>query len=623
MDKQSTIGIVLIGLILAVWLMMQPKPQPVEPSQKDSVAQTIPQNKPVDQLPKVTEKQETQKNESVADAEKNPFAASVEPEKIITIETDLVKMELTSRGGKIKKYFLKNYNTWYKSKLPEDAPWYKQWVQLVNYSRDGGDLDLIFVTKDGQLVNTSAIEFTREESDYYYKLTGRDSLTVAYTLPIEENKSIVKSFTFYGDAYDSRIDIELNGLNDIIGAYRYDLVWKNGINFVERNSMEEALTANASVFMADEQLVIDPDANETEKKELNGNIDWIGTRNHYFGLILSPLSKYSDNSGAYVEGFHTKSATGDEKEYYNIQLKVPLNRQNYQKDSFQMYFGPMDYDILKSYDKSYESMYNFGNFMGMSFITRPISEYFLLPLFKFLHNFIPNYGVVIIIFSLIIKLVLFPLTKQSYKSMNKMKLLQPKIAELKEQYKNDPQRVQKETMGLYSKYGVNPMGGCLPMVLQMPILFALFTFFKTTLDLRHQPFVLWIDNLSSPDVLFEIPFSLPFLGTEISGLALFLGITMFLQQKMSVSDPAQKAMIYVMPVMMTVLFNSFASGLNLYYAMFNLFSIIQQKLVNDKTTELQPVKNPKKKGGGFMQRMMDAAEQKQKEQQQMVKKKKK
>ncbi|MFA8342313.1 MAG: membrane protein insertase YidC [Rhodothermaceae bacterium] len=620
MDKQSTIGIVLIGLILAVWLMMQPKPQPVPPVKKDTVVQTIPQNKPVTQ-PAATGTQETSKTQINADTENNPFASSVEPEKIITVETDLVRMELTSRGGKIRRYFLKDYNTWYDSKNPENAPWYKKWVQLVNTSRGGGDLDLVFVTKNGQLVNTSSIAFTRNETDYHYKVSGQDSITIAYTLPVAEGKSIVKTYTFFGNSYGSIIDIELKGLQDVMGAYRYDLVWKNGLNFVERNSMEEAQTANASVYMAEEQLVVDAAADETEKKELNGNIDWIGTRNKYFGLILSPLNRYSDNSGAYIEGMHTKGAKGDEREYYDIQLKVPLNRTNYQKDSFQMYFGPMDYDILKSYGKNYESMYEFGNFMGMSFITRPISEYFLLPLFKFLHQFIPNYGIVIIIFSLIIKLVLFPLTKQSYKSMNRMKLLQPKIAEIKEQYKNDPQRVQKETMNLYSKYGVNPMGGCLPMVLQMPILFALFTFFKTTLDLRHQPFVLWIDNLSSPDVLFNLPFTVPFLGNEISGLALFLGITMFLQQKMSVSDPAQKAMVYTMPVMMTVLFNSFASGLNLYYAMFNLFSIIQQKLVNNKTTELEPVKNPKKKSG-FMQRMMDAAEQKQKEQQQMTTKKK-
>jgi len=619
MDKQSTIGIVLIGIILAVWLMMQPKPKPVkQPVQKDTVVQTVPQNKPLTESKIVQDKQISETD--IVKAENNPFASSVKPEKIITVETDLVRLELTNRGGKIRRYFLKKFNTWYDSKNPENAPWYKRWVQLVNTSKAGGDFDLSFMTKAGQLVNTSTIDFKRNGTEYFYKLSGQDSVTIMYTLPIADGKSIVKNFTFYGNKYSSIIDIELNGLQETIGAYRYDLVWKNGINFVERNSMEEAQTANASIYMAEEQLVVDAASNETETKEVNGNIDWIGTRNKYFGLILAPLNTYSDNSGAYIEGKHT-SKKGDEREYYDIQLKVPLNGQNYQKDSFQMYFGPMDYDILKSYGKGYESMYEFGNFMGMSFITRPISEYFLLPLFKFLHQFIPNYGFVIIIFSLIIKLLLFPLTKQSYKSMNRMKLLQPKIAEIKEQYKSDPQRVQKETMNLYSKYGVNPMGGCLPMLLQMPILFALFTFFKTTLDLRHQPFVLWIDNLSSPDVLFNLPFAIPVMGNEISGLALFLGITMFLQQKMTVSDPAQKAMVYTMPIMMTLLFNSFASGLNLYYAMFNLFSIIQQKLVNNKTTELVPVKNPKKKGG-FMQRMMDAAEQKQKEQQRMMAKKK-
>ena len=621
MDKQSTIGIVLIGIILAVWLMMQPKPQPAEPVQKDTVVQTVPQEKPAAQTVKTdTPKTETVKNENT---EVSPYAASVEPEKIITVETDLVRLEMTNRGAKLRRYFLKKYNTWYNVDLPEDAPWYKKWVQLVNTSKNGGDFDMVFVTRDGQYVNTSKIDFTRNDSAHYYKLEGTDSLSIAYTLNIDDDKSIVKTYTFFGDKYDSQVDIELNGLHNEISSATYDFIWENGLNFVEKNSFDEAQTAQAVVYMGDENVTLDAEVGEQLKETLNGNVGWIGQRNKYFGIIVSPLQSYDDNSGAYIEGTHTKNErTGDEREYYNITLRTPFKKQNYQKDSFQVYFGPMDYDILYAYGKGYESMYDFGNFMGMSFITRPISEYFLLPLFKFLHQFIPNYGFVIIIFSLIIKLLLFPLTKQSYKSMNRMKLLQPKIQELKEKYKDDQARVQKETMNLYSKYGVNPMGGCLPMLLQMPILFALFSFFRTTIDLRHQPFVLWIDNLSSPDVLFDLPFALPFLGNEISGLALILGITMFLQQKMSVSDPAQKAMVYMMPVMFMFMFNSFASGLNLYYAMFNLFSIIQQKLVNNKVTELQPVTGKKKKGGGFMQRMMEAAEQKQKEQQQMMKKKK-
>jgi YidC/Oxa1 family membrane protein insertase len=194
--------------------------------------------------------------------------------------------------------------------------------------------------------------------------------------------------------------------------------------------------------------------------------------------------------------------------------------------------------------------------------------------------------------------------------MKKMQLLQPKINEIKEKYKDDPQRVQKETMKLYSTYGINPMGGCLPILLQMPILIALWGLFNAAIDIRQQPFVLWITNLSQPDVIYRLPFKIPLFGIDVvSGLALLLGITMFIQQKMSIKDPSQKAMIYIMPVMFTLMFMTFPSGLNLYYFMFNLLSIAQQYYVNHRKgdEELVPVPQTKKKPG-FMARMMEAAE---------------
>jgi YidC/Oxa1 family membrane protein insertase len=195
--------------------------------------------------------------------------------------------------------------------------------------------------------------------------------------------------------------------------------------------------------------------------------------------------------------------------------------------------------------------------------------------------------------------------------MKKMQALQPKIAEIKEKHKEDPQKMNKETMKLYSTYGVNPAGGCLPILLQMPIFIALWGLFQTAIDLRQQPFVWWIQDLSRPDVIYDLGFKLPMFGIqEISGLAILMGLTTFIQQKMTMKDPKQAALVYIMPVMLTILFMTFPSGLNLYYFLFNLFSIIQQYYINHKTgnVELVPVANPKKKKG-FMQRMMEQAEQ--------------
>jgi YidC/Oxa1 family membrane protein insertase len=615
MDKQTTAAFVLIGVILVAWLYLNsPEPQPQQTKPQDSSAVVDQQN--ADTLNEIAAEpvEEIQQENIVPD--------KIIPEQIITIDSDVFRAEMTSDGGRIRKFYLKNYETWYHREV-EDTNFYNQHVQLVNQT-EGGDFNLLFVTKSGQLINTKNLPFESSLQNWQYKIATNDSLVLKYTYSFGEDREIVKTFTFYGDSYSAAVDIELKNLNELISSYTYDVMWENGINFVEDNSVDEATFSSASAYSGGEQVIVDA-TSEGEKvtKDISGEVDWIGVKNKYFGIILAPDVPYSDG-GAYFEGTHTNTKYGA-REYYSATLKVPFKNQAYQKDSFILFIGPMDYDLLVSYDRNFDAIYDFGSIFGLQ-ILRPISEYVILPLFLFLHKFIPNYGFVIIVFTLIIKLALYPLTKQSYKSMKRMQMLQPKIKELKEKYPDDQQKVQKETMKLYSTYGINPAGGCLPMLLQMPILFALFTFFKVTIEIRHEPFILWITNLSSPDIIATLPFKIPLFGVDqISGLALLLGVTMFLQQKMSVKDPSQKALVYIMPVMFTVLFMSFPSGLNLYYFMFNLFSIAQQYYINHHKTddELVPVKDPKKKSGGFMARMMEAAEKQQQAQKEAQKSKKK
>lgn len=602
MDKQSTIAFVLIGLILVVWLYFNsPTPPPQTPPKADStlVQKDSLTTKPVEEK-KVVEQKSEEKDTTA-------FGNSNGPERIITIETDLAKIELTSKGAKIRRYFLKKFKTWYHNEV-KDTNFYNQHVQLVNTQKNGGDFNIIFVTKEGKLVNTSSLDFTTPADNYYYKITGKDSLKLSYKFSAGGDKSIVKDFVFYGNDYASKVEIELNDMQDIISSYRYDVVWSDGLNFVEKNSVDEATHANASVYAGDEQTIIDATGSEKVTKDINGKVDWIAIRDKYFTVIISPDNP-SDEGGAYFEGTHFQNAQGV-REFYSASLKVQFKGEKHQRDSFKLYLGPIDYDILKSYNRNFQNVFEFGSFLGLKFLIRPLSEYILLPLLKFIHKFVSNFGLVIIIFTIIIKFALHPLNRQSLKSMKKMQMLQPKIAELKEKYKDDTQKQQQETMKLYSTYGINPMGGCLPMLLQMPILIALWSLLNVAIDIRQQPFVFWINNLSAPDVLFRLPFKIPLFGIDIvSGLALLMGITMFIQQKMSVKDPSQKAMIYVMPVMFTLMFMGFPSGLNLYYFMFNLFSIAQQWYVNHKhdNVELVPVANPKKKQG-FMARMMEAAE---------------
>jgi YidC/Oxa1 family membrane protein insertase len=624
MDKQTVFAFILIGALLILWMYLNaPEPQKQLPqNQTDSTltADTVVKKQP--EVEKTEKPKEiTKKEKSVSKDSLNFgkfFTFPKKPERIITLENDLVKMEFSTHGGNIRKYYLKKFHNWYSADIDDDtANFYETHVQLINASR-GGSYDISFVSSDGKAVNTKNLDFDFKLSKNKYKITGSDSLIITFTLNVEENKYIRKIFVFYGDRYSLRSEIELKGMNNIISNNAYDLVWDNGIRFVEYNSVDEANYSDASVYYGDEQVVVDASkAGEKKEENFNGRIDWIGVRNKYFAAIIAPQNP-SKVDGAYIEGNRKDIKNNGVVETYSAQLIIPFNSTDFEKNTFILYIGPVDYDILKTYGNNLSAIVDFGSFFGLKFLVRPIAIYILLPLFNFLHLFIPNYGIVIIVFSLIIKFVLYPLTKTSYQSMKKMQLLQPKIAELKEKYKDDPQKVNKETMKLYSTYGVNPAGGCLPLILQMPIFIALWGLLKIAIDLRQQPFVWWIKDLSQPDIIYNLPFKLPIFGIDqLSGLAILMGVTTFIQQKMSVKDPKQQALIYVMPIFLTIMFMSFPSGLNLYYFMFNVFSIAQQYYINHKHDGmvLEPVKNPKK-SKGFMQKLMEQAEQNAKVQQQ-------
>lgn len=614
MDKQTTLAFVLIGLILISWLYINsPEPVPVNPSKADSSI--------------VAEKNDTiiaPSSEKKSEVIEQQIVKSDIPEKIYTVETEKARFEITSKGGKLRRVFLKEFKTWYYSEYP-DSVYYRREVQLINSKFDGGELDVVFVTKNGELVNSSALDFSPPSEKSPYILAAGDSLEFVLSADLSQGGELKRTLKFKGDLYEIGFSVEITGMGSYLSGGSYDLVWANGLNFVEKNTVDEANYSSASVYSGEEQIIIDASGDEAVSKEAAGKIDWVGIKTKYFGMIMSP-DKPDADGGAYLSGNRNESPTLGPREYYTARLKVPFQGKDYQKDNFSIYIGPLQYDLLSSYEKSYEVIYDFGSFFGLKFITRPISEYILLPLFTFLHRFIPNYGWVIIIFSIIIKLILTPLTKQSYTSIKKMQLLQPKMKELKEKYKDDPAKQQKELMGLYSTYGVSPFGGCLPMLLQMPILIALFTFFNVAVEIRNEPFVWWITNLAAPDVIFRLPFAIPLFGIQIiSGTALLLGVSMFLQQKMTTTDPSQKALVYIMPVMLTILFMTFPAGLNIYYLMFNFLSYGQQLYINKRNdgTELVPVEKSKRKSGGFMQRMMEMAEQQKHAQKNPPKKKKK
>ncbi|HTR80457.1 MAG TPA: membrane protein insertase YidC [Bacteroidota bacterium] len=590
MDKQTTLGFVLIALVLMVWMWWStPKPsnQPQEKNQPTVVQKdsAVP--------PQATQRQEKKEAASVPQVQQPPTSDSLGKffsgdangkEQIVTIETDLYTAEVSTKGGAIEKFVLKNYRTW------DQYP-----VQLVE-NATGGDFSILFTSTDGKLIDTRGLFFTANlPPTGNVRLTGDEEYSIAFTLNAGTGK-IVKTLRFKNNSYGLDVGVKLVGMQDIIANYEYQVVWENGIRYVEGNSVDESRQAEAYLYAGGEVSSIDASKpGQTPVSNTSGETEWVATRNKYFAVVLLSDDKKAD--GAYLEGRCDTVANHGMVEHYSIALKVPFKNTVEESAKFTLFIGPLEYDIINSYGRGLVHIMS----LGWSWI-RPISVYLLIPLFKFLHLFISNYGLVIIVFSILIKIALHPLTRSSMKSMKKMQALQPLMEEIRTKFKDDPNQMNVQIMKLYKDYGVNPAGGCLPLLIQMPILYALYALFANSIQLRQAGFVWWIKDLSIPDIITELPFTLPFFGVHnLSGLALMMGITMFIQQKMTVNDPRQKAMVWMMPVMMTLLFNSLPSGLNLYYFVFNLLAIAQQMYINKQhdNTPLQKV-SEKKRSGGLM-----------------------
>ncbi|MEI7905898.1 MAG: membrane protein insertase YidC [Bacteroidota bacterium] len=592
MGRQETLGFVLIAAVLMAWMYFtSPQRQPQQQPQQRTV-QT-----PIDsaRLPESVKKevslgqssQQTPKQaQQISDTLGKYFSGTeIGKEQTFTIETDNYIAELSTKGGAIKQWTLKKHKTW--DKHP---------VQLVNDTK--GDFSVLFTTTDGRMINTKNLFFTAQiPIGGKAVLSGDDRYVVEFVLNGSEGK-LIKKLTFKNKAYDFDADFSFEGMQNVIANYEYQILWEYGIKYTEFNSVDESNSAAAYTYGGGELKEVNAkSASDNPKEDPSGQTEWVAMRNKYFAVAL--LSQDKKATGSYLEGQHISAAEGGVVEKYAIALKYPFKNTVSETAKISTYIGPLEFSIIKSYDRGLDQIMS----LGWSWI-RPITEYIFIPLFRLIHSLISNYGLVIIIFSIIVKTALQPLTRSSMKSMRKMQKLQPLMQEIREKYKSDAQQLNMQTMKLYKDYGVNPAGGCLPLLLQLPILYALYALFSASIELRQQPFTLWITDLSVPDVLVSLPFTVPLLGNFISGLTLAMGITMFVQQKQTVTDPTQKAMVWMMPIMMTVMFNHFPSGLNLYYFVFNLLSISQQWYFNQrhKDEPLQKIPENKRKPG-FMERM--------------------
>ena len=586
MDRNTIIGFILIGLVLMVWMWMNAPPPPKPHSGTDSSAVLQRTEPDTTKVPQSVQESTPAFQDSLGKYF-TPFARG--EKKFLTIQTRNYRAEVASQGGAIQSWELKQYKTW--DKYP---------VNLID-GENSREFNLIFYSADGRLINTKDLIFQSDfKSGAVIDLGDKDSARVDFVMRVTDKSRIVKSLIFYGDRYSFDAVYRFEGMESIISNFEYQVSWESGLRYLEHNSINESNFAKASGLAGGELTEIDAsNFTDVPKQNISGRVNWIATRNKYFAVAIIPREK--ESQGAYLEGRRIKEPDNGAKEIYSIALKMPFQGGSVETDRFTVFLGPLQFGIVKQYNVELDRIMS----LGAAWIIRPISEYVIIPLFEFLRLIFSNYGIVLIVFSIIVKVVLYPLTKTSMASMRKMQALQPMMTEIREKFKDDPQKMNQQVMRLYKEYGVNPAGGCLPMILQLPILYALWAVFSATIELRQASFVWWIQDLSVPDVITKLPFRLPIFGMDdVSGLALLMGVTMFVQQKMTVKDPRQKAMVWMMPVLLTIMFNSFPAGLNLYYFMFNLLSIGQQVWFNKQHRD-EPLRKveEKKKSGGFIGRI--------------------
>ena len=393
-------------------------------------------------------------------------------------------------------------------------------------------------------------------------LYNNDSLVVKMELPFN-GTVITKTTTFYADSY--LVLHEYDVKNHSAPLF---VTWEDGIKTTEKNLYEELTYSTA--YIGQQKEIGDITLSPSELTDViapeffPGKTDWVAARNKYFINSLVSESSVGGRLSArslFLNNANLVPAYSLSLEFRNFPVAVT------------QFFGPLDVDIIESSGTYLDRVMNFG-WLPIQPFSRSV-----LWILKKLHLFGLNYGIILIVFAFLIRVVTGPLTKKSYQSTLKMQTIQPQMKKIQEKYKNDSQRLNKEMMNLYKTSGVNPLGGCFPMLIQMPLLFSLFIVFRSTIEFRGAPFFGWINNLSQPDTVFYLPFNIPIYGDQVAFLPIVLGISMFMTQRLSMAtmDKSQKPMMYMMSAFFFLLFNSFPSGLNLYYTVYNFLNYLQQK----------------------------------------------
>jgi len=547
MDKRTILAFVLCFIILVLWSFWFGPEK--DRTQKNDV--TAPKELS-EEIPKATKAPDiTHPSPFRVQEQKAGVVSPKADEKEIEINTPLYRAVFTNVGPAIKSFELKEY----RQTIDPDSPL----IELVSLKKDMGD----FLHIDFDNPSANQKEKIVYQTDQQTIRIGPESphKDLVFRSETPNGLSIKHVYRFYPDQYriDLVIDVVSQSPDPISGTFVANI---KSLPPKEKTSYYSYV--GLALLLNDELEEVEIEKT-TEPAEMLGRIDWMAYEDDFFISAIIPGKKPK----AVFKGRLLPSGV-----LHGTYLPPPvsLNPSEQVSSHYTLYFGPRDLGTLKDLGEKLDLAVNFG---WTDIIGKP-----LLYLLRFFNQYIHNYGVSIILLTILIKILFWPLTHKSYKSMKEMQKLQPRMAKLREKYKNDKQKLNAEMMALYKTYKVNPMGGCLPMVIQIPVFFALFRILGNAIELRHAPFMLWINDLSAPDRLFNFPFTIPFMSPPygIPVLTLLMGASMFLQQKMTPTpgDPMQAKIMMFLPIIFTFMFINFPSGLVLYWFVNNILSIGQQ-----------------------------------------------
>lgn len=633
MDRNAVIGLTLIFILLIAYQQFfAPTPAEIEAEQQkiDSMARA---DQLADSLTLQQKALETKDpaadgattDTAVSDSLRNlqlmgvygPFAAAAKgAEELVTLENDLFVVTFSTKGGRIKEVRLKNY---YKVGLDEKGKEVKSELLLLEDEKNKFEYILPMDNLPSGGISTGDLYFTPQRADN----------SVTFRANAGDGRYFEQTYRIAPGTYQIEYDLRFEGLNNIIsrGTEAIQLNWLNYLDKLEKSTRYERNYSTVYFKVAEEGpdycKCTSSDTEDTQGK----NVKWIAHANQFFNSTIHADEQFGE---AFLEAEMLDEDAPDLKKLYS-EVKIPFNHGSSETFGMQMYVGPNEFDRLYAMGDDLEDIIPFGwSIFG------GINRWIIRPIFSFLSGFIGSKGIVILILTLIVKLVLYPLTYKMLYSQSKMGALKPHLEGLRDKFKDDPQKLQMEQMKIYREFGVNPLGGCMPMVLQMPIWFALYRFFPASIEFRQASF-LWATDLSSYDIFVRLPFEIPLgFGSHISLFTLLwagttLIYTYYNSKHMDMSaNPAMKYMQYLMPIMFLGFFNSYAAGLTCYLFFSNVMNITQTIVTKNVIIDQEKIKEemdayrkkPKKKGG-FQQRLEAALKEQQKKQDGTAQQKKK